>query len=611
MGAIFWVQAQTPEPTPSGNIVQPVSIYVRSGPGADFEPIGALFSGATVRPLNQSSDGNWILISYLGGFGWINRNLVQWVDDLELLPVLAGDSLTPTIEPGSETATPFLTTPTPNASYILLTEGSDTVLVRSGPSLRYLPVGLLNDGDIVEPVGRSENSRWVLVRTEDGFGWIAENLAFWRVDLRDLPILTEDNLTPTATFTPSDTPTATYTPTLTFTPSDTPTATATPTATITPTSTFTPTSTPSDTPTSTYTATQTPTSTATITPSDTPTSTPTPTATITPTQTPTFTPTQTPKITFTPTQTPTITFTPTQTPTNIPAETDTPVTSTPVQGVETPLDAALPLSPTDTVTVTSSDTPTPTSTATPTVTATITPTDTVTATSTPSVTPTDTATVTPSDTPTATNTPTATATVSDTATTTATFTPTATETPTATNTPTATVTETQVMLPLPEPTEIPPTVPALAVTEPDEPQGGVQIPPEAVIGLAALLVVLAYVIAYLRGLADEGRYHEGFIVESCPVCRKGTLHVEARRDRMLGIPRVRHTVRCDNCRSVLRETGMRRWRYAVDRIENAVIYDRYNGKEISDDDLKTLSERPLSTTNPLQPPEFVDEDHDR
>jgi len=103
---------------------------------------------------------------------------------------------------------------------------------------------------------------------------------------------------PTATFTPSDTPTTT----LTFTPSATPTATDTPTTTSTPTATLTPT--------------------PTATPTDPPTNTPTPTATDTATSTPTPTDTLTPTATFTPSDTPTPTDTPTITNTPLPPTPD-------------------------------------------------------------------------------------------------------------------------------------------------------------------------------------------------------------------------------------------------------------------------------------------------
>jgi len=93
---------------------------------------------------------------------------------------------------------------------------------------------------------------------------------------------------PTATPTPSQTPTATFqVPSATFTPTATATQTATPTATFhVPSSTFTPTATPTATPTDTATPTSTPTPTRT--PTSTSTATPTPTGTSTPTPTPTW-----------------------------------------------------------------------------------------------------------------------------------------------------------------------------------------------------------------------------------------------------------------------------------------------------------------------------------
>ena len=111
--------------------------------------------------------------------------------------------------------------------------------------------------------------------------------------------ISDDEIPPTPSFTPTNTPTPTITPsgTIPTTPTSTPTPTITPTTSVTPT--------------------YTPTSTNTPTPSQTPTITPTATTTKTPTPTPTKTetPTPTPTKTETPTPTPTNTGTPTPTPT--------------------------------------------------------------------------------------------------------------------------------------------------------------------------------------------------------------------------------------------------------------------------------------------------------
>jgi hypothetical protein len=128
------------------------------------------------------------------------------------------------------------------------------------------------------------------------------------------------------------------------------------------------------------------------------------------------------------------------------------------------------------------------------------------------------------------------------------------------------------------------------------------------------VIVLGYVGLYWHGLAGAERYAKGFAIQYCPVCRRGELAVEARDERVFGIPRVRRTVRCIVCRSVLRETGNRRWRYAVDPIENPLLYERFNGREIDDDTLKALAQQsatpaePPTPRPPVTPPAFVDDE---
>jgi hypothetical protein len=128
------------------------------------------------------------------------------------------------------------------------------------------------------------------------------------------------------------------------------------------------------------------------------------------------------------------------------------------------------------------------------------------------------------------------------------------------------------------------------------------------LGGIGLLAVLIYIMLYLRGLAAAERYAKGFVIDQCPVCRRGELLVDSTPKRTFGIPGARHTVRCSNCRSVLRETGYRRWRYAVDRLENVPLYDRLNNREIDEEMLKMLLENPTSGNPPGAPPKFVDTD---
>lgn len=158
--------------------------------------------------------------------------------------------------------------------------------------------------------------------------------------------------------------------------------------------------------------------------------------------------------------------------------------------------------------------------------------------------------------------------------------------------------------------ELPPPVEPLDPID-DDP-AGFSLPPEGILGASGVLLVLLYVVLYLRGAAAADRYAAGFVVPVCPVCQKGELIVEARQNRLLGIPRPRRIIRCDNCRSVLRETGNRRWRYAVDRLENPALYERFNGREIDEASLEKLAapsgNRVRVSTGPVTPPSFVDDD---
>ena len=327
-GAAFArAQAQEPSPsptasaTPAGSYVIPADIYVRGGPGEQYVPVGGLRAGAVVFPVNRNDAGTWVMILYNRGFGWIRRDLVRWTVDVDDLPVISTLDLTPTRRPGTNTPTPFVPTPTPEGDWI--DAGGRGAFVRSGPGLNFAVIAQRRSGDTVEAVGRVEDLSWILIRVDDGFGWIARPIVRWTIDLDALPVLELDALTPSPTFTPSNTPTptntptgtltATYTPSPTSTPTDTPTPTPTPTDTPSPTATYTPTAT--DTPSATPTPTLIPTNTPR--PTDTPTLTPSPPRTNTPRPTQTFTSTPS----NTPTNTPTLT--PTDTPSSTPSDTPT------------------------------------------------------------------------------------------------------------------------------------------------------------------------------------------------------------------------------------------------------------------------------------------------
>jgi hypothetical protein len=164
--------------------------------------------------------------------------------------------------------------------------------------------------------------------------------------------------------------------------------------------------------------------------------------------------------------------------------------------------------------------------------------------------------------------------------------------------------------------EVQPTAPIAPATPSGAGPSGTgpldNLPPEAAaLGLGAGLLIV-YGLFFMAGAAEARRYAEGFVLDTCPVCSRGRLSLVERRRRVLGIPRVRRTVHCDYCGSVLRETGRGRWRYTVDDGENKDLYRRYNGRVVRDSELIALGEaarvRRASTPPPeyFEPPRYIE-----
>jgi hypothetical protein len=108
-------------------------------------------------------------------------------------------------------------------------------------------------------------------------------------------------------------------------------------------------------------------------------------------------------------------------------------------------------------------------------------------------------------------------------------------------------------------------------------------------GIVVTLVAGGYMVVYATNKAASERYAGGFVIQYCPVCQAGALEIEERFYRVAGIPRVRRAVRCNNCRSVLREVGNRRWRYAVDRVVSPELYGSLNNRILRESQLADLA----------------------
>ncbi len=109
------------------------------------------------------------------------------------------------------------------------------------------------------------------------------------------------------------------------------------------------------------------------------------------------------------------------------------------------------------------------------------------------------------------------------------------------------------------------------------------------IGSIALAVFsVLYSQRRASGRRELTRYAEGFPIENCPICRAGDLQLDEKINGALGIPNITRSVRCNNCRSLLREIEPGVWRYNIDPYVNPQIAYKYNTQRFTDADLLML-----------------------
>ena len=99
-------------------------------------------------------------------FGWVNRDIIRWTDDVDNLPVRDELDPVPTIDPAILSATPVIPTATRFVSYVSIE--TDKAFIRSGPGRTYDVVDQISAEDSIEyPTGRTEDSEWILFQYED------------------------------------------------------------------------------------------------------------------------------------------------------------------------------------------------------------------------------------------------------------------------------------------------------------------------------------------------------------------------------------------------------------------------------------------------------------
>ncbi|MBC8099742.1 MAG: glycoside hydrolase family 3 protein, partial [Armatimonadetes bacterium] len=99
---------------------------------------------------------------------------------------------------------------------------------------------------------------------------------------------------------------------------------------------------------------------------------------------------------------------------------------------------------------------------------------------------------------------------------------------------------------------------------------GAGVDASLLVGVGALgTAACLYARLFAAGQRTARLYRGGFPVTRCPACGTGTLSVKAHTRRLMGLAyQTRHSVHCDTCKSVLRETVPDHWKYTVDRTVN-------------------------------------------
>ncbi|MCB8980011.1 MAG: SH3 domain-containing protein [Ardenticatenaceae bacterium] len=197
-------------------VVTTGALNVRSGPGPSYGVVAVVYQGNVLTLLGRNEDSSWAYVQTPNAtLGWVNANS-SYIDPsvaISTLPLVIPTTATATAtSTTSATTTPTATatavpnTPTPTATAVPVTGASATVAtgalnVRSGPSLAYSPVAVVNQGTVVSLIGRNANSTWAKIRLANGTeGWVNADGAYItpNVAISSLPVLDTPTVTATA-----------------------------------------------------------------------------------------------------------------------------------------------------------------------------------------------------------------------------------------------------------------------------------------------------------------------------------------------------------------------------------------------------------------------------
>jgi hypothetical protein len=113
--------APTPPVSPAENLGPTLragqAVNIRSGPGTEYPVIGGLQPGNDIPLLGRDSGGNWLVIAYASGQGWVAKIVVTVNGDTAGLPVVAAPPSPPTAVPPTAAPTTAPVIPPPASSH--------------------------------------------------------------------------------------------------------------------------------------------------------------------------------------------------------------------------------------------------------------------------------------------------------------------------------------------------------------------------------------------------------------------------------------------------------------------------------------------------------------
>lgn len=127
-------------------------LNVRSGPGAGFTSVTTVPGGTGLTLLGFAPDGVWWFVQGTFGRGWVNNEFVLLRGDASSLPIIRDFS-------GAQVSNPVAVI-------------SNAVTLYAAPNTTLGIVGALSGPIEVDVVARTEDSEWVQVATDIGFGWV-------------------------------------------------------------------------------------------------------------------------------------------------------------------------------------------------------------------------------------------------------------------------------------------------------------------------------------------------------------------------------------------------------------------------------------------------------